>query len=1366
MKHFFLGITIFSAVISNIAAKGATSLFEPSVASVKKVISTKAHWKKDCDFTAKGVLCEKGGKNYLKITYSGKPGKGVGIVHINTPVGSIKAGTKGMHVDGLSFDIGYEGKKPFYWQIFTAFKDSKHNPTLSAGIKILPGFHNYALTTAKWKSKKAIDWSKCRALRFFLYQPKSGSYPTIYLGKISVIEKFNNKPLSDKDFLPIQHQVVLVKKHKANAIAILPDNSQCKKVAETALAKIEQVLKVTFPRCNEKEIGPNPPKGNYILFSDRLNGPLSNRMAENGLVSRLTKGYEVRTVPNCFKNSANVLYIGGMSASAITQAVGKLLKSGKLKNSIANYTDISVPPYSAARCMELASNNFKELTAVYQKNSKVYRKNKTAFKLLGNIALCYYYSNNDEIVKLFCRGIDILSKNYTRARNRLPSSLRVPSFDFPALINAATKIDGSPTLTNANRLKIANIICLVMDDIMNFWEMRKPLEMYREQKVEFVENHCLFASRAVVQAANYLTERFNIPRANYYGKVAKYAFRGIDKLKQQPEDAGGYQFICRMHWMEICKKLGLNYNTPNLQYYIDFTIAQINQMGSAAAYGDATSIFSIYGWNFLLAGKQLNNDSLCNYLLGLQVKNSNSKWLKKQVANIDFSNVENFVPRMLGLTVFPVDRELLRYYHATNLNKKTPLNKSVFRSGYKPTDNYMLFGGMNSPDPHSQRDANTVLQYSRGPHYWLTDVSYFRKAAKDHNGVVISCNNRVTDQRKRYKLQRHSFAEIETRFNAPDNSMAIQSTSLNDYANSSWVRNIFWHKDMGFWCIDKITADKSADYVIKRRWRLLGTVAEAGNIFTVTQKPCGNTNIPHQLNIARGDDAFTRVRNQITVTHKHNGTIYNDYKYADPLVKIIVESIDKKLKKGQSVYFADRFTHFSAMKKTVEVRRPGRTTWISLNPSPQLVALGNFAADKLKVNGAYLFIADGKIMGVGIKKLIINGKKISIPNDGKLFMNAPTATSQILKEIFNRAKKLELAELPEINCPALKDVKKFTLDKNITALAMSGNGILCGGKNGNITMLDYAGAQLWQKQLPAPVTGIVAAAQGNKTYWAVGTSNFDVKSGDGYLALFDNQGKRLWLNKLEKFGRGGGYVRAITSAKLVPGNAEQIVVGLRNKKVIAFDLKGKKLWEQVMYHPSSTYIFAADMNGDGLDEIAVSELWRTNYIISPKGKKVQNSIRTIGYDHAVLAAKSAGKSTVIWGNDDSYIRGFDLKKRYGERWAANAGGVPTGLAATANNEIAVANNNNRVEFFDPKGHSTGKQIHFPAALLKLVRGKEKLYAACADGYLYQFTSNGISAKYKIQNFVEDVRKAIILKERMGKVVMAYGKNVYLIKQVR
>ena len=1345
MKRF-IAIFTFSLLGLTLYAVDSSVVFAPDANSEKRVVSTKAHWKKDCDFTAMSALCEKNGRKYLKITYSGKPGKGVGINRISIPDG-IKTSTPGTKVGGLSFNLGYEGKKPFYWQVFAYFKD---RTKVTCSIRVLPGFRNYSLS--KWKGKKAIDWAQCSKLIFFLYQSENRIYPTIYLGEINVIEKLNNKPLSRQDFLPIKHTVVLVEKNKPVAIAILPDNPESKKTSEAALAKLEKALDVTFKRSNEKEVGTNPAKDNFILFSARLDGPLSSRMVENGLVSRLAKGHEVRTVPNCFRNDVNILYIGAITAEGITRAAEQLLNSGKLKDSISNYVAISAPLYSNARCLELARKNLQQLSGLYQKNSKVYKKNTTAFKLLGAIATCYQYSNNDEIVKIFCRGIDILSVNYDNAKNSLPASLKVPSFHFPSLITAATKIDNSPILTQENRLKIANIICRIMDDVMNFWEMRKPLQMYRAQKVEFVENHCLFAARGVVQAAEYLTERFKIPRAEYYAKVAKYAFRGIDNLKQQPEDAGGYQFICRMHWMEICKKLGLNYSTPNLQYYIDFTIAQINQMGSAASYGDSSDIFSIYGWNFLLAGKQLNNDSLSTYLLSQQIKNSKSEWLKKQVANIDFSNAKNFTPRMLGLKVFPVGNQLLRYYHADGLNKKAPLNKAVLRSGYKPTDNYMLIGGMNSSDPHSQRDANTVLQYSRGPHYWLSDVSYFRKSADDHNGLTISCDNRVTDQRRHYKLKRHSFAEIDTEFNSPDKSMAILSASLNDYANARWERTFFWHKDLGFWCIDKVTADKSADYVVKRRWRLLGDVKQSGNIFTVSQKPSGNADIPHKLNIIRGDKAATRMYNQIVTTHKHNGTVYQNYRYADPLLKIIVESSDRKLRKGQSIYFADRFTHFSSS----EIKRIGKSAWCS--PS-QLVLTGDFTSEKLKFKGSYLFIADGKVMGIGVKELILSGKKIVASNDAKVFV--AIESSQILKDIFNKAQKISLDKLKEINCPVIKDVKKISLDENITALAMSKDGILCGAKNGKLAMLDYNGKQLWKQKINAPVTAIAAMAKGNKIFWAVGTSNFDIKSGNGYLALFDNQGKQLWIKKIAQFGRNGGYIKAMSKAKLFPGNEEQIVIGVKNKKIIAFDLYGRKIWEQTMHHPSSKYILATDMNGDGLDEIAASELWRTNFIYNPGGKKVQDSIRTIGYDYSVLATKSMGIPTVIWGNSDSYIRGFDLKKKYGERWAANAGGIPTGLAETNEHKIAVANNNNRVEFFSSKGESTGEIIHFPAALLKLVSFKGKLYTFCADGYLYQFSSKGISAKYNIPDFVEDVRKKVILKKYMNKLILAYGKNIYL-----
>ena len=407
MQSLFLILLSFVCLASG-TTLNAASLFVPDKASLKQVISKGAHWKKESTFRAVSVLARENGKEYLKISFSGNPGNGVGIVYIKVPEG-IDSTTPGTHIGGLSLDVGYKDKEKFYWQIFAHFKS---RPTASASIRVAPGFKTYNVVNAKWKrrGKKGwepyegkLDWSQCDKLSFYYYQSsaKSGKYPVIYLGQINTIESFSDKALTLKDMRPIAHQVILTRAGKNTATVVLPEVPEFRKAAQKALSRMEEKLGVKFTVKTEKEIGCSPVPGNYILFSGGANGPLSSRMAENSLIMRLSKGYEVRSIPNCLKNSVNILYIGGVTPSAMTQAVNRLLASGKFKDRIDGYLDISNPPYNKAQCMELARKNFTKLEDIYKKNSKIFKKNTTAFKLLGAIAACYYYSNDDDIVKAF-----------------------------------------------------------------------------------------------------------------------------------------------------------------------------------------------------------------------------------------------------------------------------------------------------------------------------------------------------------------------------------------------------------------------------------------------------------------------------------------------------------------------------------------------------------------------------------------------------------------------------------------------------------------------------------------------------------------------------------------------------------------------------------------------------------------------------------------------------------------------------------------------------------------------------------------------------------------------------------------------------
>jgi hypothetical protein len=1313
-----------------------------------------ASWRKDSNFRANGAVVSANGKQYLKLTFSGS-GNGIGVneTKLKTPI--IATG-KGEYISGFYFDVGYTGEADVEWTILFAFKNFKQKE-LRYSINLKPGFRVYSIKTAQ-----NIDWSQCSSIRFYLYHSriKSKTYPTIYLGKISTKINFKTTSLTSQDMRPIGHRIILVENNNPVAVAILPEDKVGKNNAIQALRLLEHKFKVKFKTTTEKNVGVNPKPGNYILFNSGSFKDLSLRMAENSLISRLAKGYEIRTITNCLGNNANFLYIGATNGIELKQAVNKLIASGKLQDDIQDYVDISPPAKSAEEYLQRANELFKLFKQIYS-SGKEEKENLKAFVQLRQIAANYYATYDPRILKIFCDAMKILSQNYEKSKMQLRPVVRVESFNFPKLITAASLVDGAPQLSQDQRLMIANMILKVSFDLMNFWEMEKPLALYAMKENAFVENHPMFAIRAILMASDYLLIRFKIPQVEVFRKVALHGFKGIDLMVQQPEDASGYQFISRMHWWEISRKLGLDYFTPNLKQYIEFVIGSVNHMGYSGSYGDHPSLKGGYGWNFLLTGAEHYNDPLCKYLFMKQY--NNSSWLKTRLGAIKFDIPVNFPKRQLGVKVFPMDDMLKKYYHASHLNKKATLNKAFFRSGYQLYDNYMSYGGMNSTDPHSHRDANAVLQYVRGRHHWLVDCDYYFRMPYSQNSISIACNNRVTAQSRPMTLQRSSFSEIEDQYNSKDKSMAIFASSLNDYGGTKWIRNIFWHKELGFWCLDEIDALQNADYVIKKYWNTIGEVKKNNNIFEITQKDTGDTRVPNKLYIERGQNGVNALSIFSTFSHNSNGTNFRKYEYAGPDTKIITEAVDKQLRKGEKVYIVDRFTHQKPKNTFRQIQN--QPAWISAAPEPQLIALRNLKTQQINFKGKRLFITGKKLMATGVKFLSINGQKWDIPANGKLFVTNVENAGETLKAIYQSCSSPQSQHYTNIKVPEIKNVTQIKLKQTVSAIAVAENKIAVGTAAGQIKLYDLAGKLLWSRVV-APsswVTKLISVFKTNKICWAVGTKNIDYKKDTAYVALFDNAGNKIWLHEFKKFGKMGGYVNALGRAKIKTSNDSQIVVGLKNRRVIALDANGKRLWTKSIFHSSSPFLGIMDMNNDGSDDISVAETWRTNRIFGANGKELQQTIRTIGQPHSVLMTDINNIPTAIWGLDDSFICGINLKKKYGYSWKINVGGVATGILEMPDDKIAVANKNNRIEFFTktnpPK--STGKFIKLPSAALKMIGVKNKLYVMCADSFLYEIVNQKITAKFKIKNFIESSDKVVSLISYKNTAVLGYDNAIYI-----
>jgi hypothetical protein len=1193
---------------------------------------------------------------------------------------------------------------------------------------------------------------------------------TIVAGAVPEYSRSKSVKLSVRDMAAISSNTDVIVNKKASACIVLPTDKDFLKAACTAVSGLEKQYRVKFKAAEENNLSQGVP-GNYIVFSNGNDSYIALRLEGNGLITGNKYGHEVRNIPNAFGRNCNILYFGGKKPEDLIKGMRRFLKKQAVSGNNANlkvgkYIDLQTWNRRPKVKKDYSSQKIKGISDLYK--SRKSQKNTKAIRLLSNVSHEYYNTGDEDIARTFVDMMRVFDKNYTGAKNWRKTP---PSFRFPELVRAVDQIEEAESLSNEERVFLADVLRYVTEDCMNYWEMSKPMKLYNSGKVEFLTNHPLFASRGVNAASRYLLARYNIPAALYWKAVSSHAFKGIEQVPVGPEDAGSYQWLSRRIYTNFCINSGVkNYNTPNLQSYIDYALANINHLGVTAPYGDTTPMTDVHGWSFLRFGKMLNNDKLCEYVLQRMTVNP---YVKKAIKKMQLNPDVKYTPRMLGLTVFIMNDFLKKYFGLKN--KKPILNKAVFRNGYTPTSEYLMLGGLNTKQVHGHMDANAVIQYLNGNRFWLLDGDYIKAFPREHNSIAVSRDSNLPDQRLRSPYRRDAVAELDAYASAPNFQQAISVSTLRDHAGLDWTRNIFWTSKKGFWIIDNLKAVTSGRYVTKCYWRTLGNVELKDNTFKVTQKKSASSETPWHFFIARGDDANSIVTEAFDLGHSGPFGNFAPYKFASPVIKIITEQRDAKLKKGATLRYVNYFFAAPGENPNVpEIRKVGDLkAWIAGPDNIQLVAVGEFAHGNVVLNAEKILMDENNLCAVNASRIVLGGVEQKFEKPENVYIEFGKGrfkgfSTQMAKEFLEQIRRKtpampKLMKFSSINVPEFKAAENVTQPDIVSCLAAADGKILSGYPNGNICAYDSTGKKLWTVKLKAGIKALAPIKSGSKTYWAVGTDYDNRKSRKGYVAFINDSGKLLWQNAVHSYHERNGTIRTITGAKLKSGSKQQIVAGSEAWKYLAFDQKGRKLWEFPVLH-AATVCASGDMTGNGIDEIAVGTEYPYHWIINNKGKKIKTVLSSPG-DYSVLVADviNDNKKEAVWGREDGYVkimRPGKKERRYVKD--INVGGLPTGIVKLPGKNFAVATDCNTVVFV--KDGIKGKIVYFPAGLCDLKRFKDKLYTVCMDGHLYKLDLQGkILAKHKMDGFrTQEFYKPLLASETKF-LALTYNKKLIIFK---
>lgn len=1076
---------------------------------------------------------------------------------------------------------------------------------------------------------------------------------------------------------------------------------------------------------------------NLILCGRGMANILSRELAANQQIVRDIAGAELRVFPEALDWKRGVVYLGGRNEAEVLAALEALVKRyplpDKLKFTIEVLHGVKTPdpgPRVAEAKTLLSGKEERRMELVLSTYLREAVEN-------------YQMTGDGRYVRAFSEILEKLCEIYPANLAALECA---PTFEFHRFPQYLYLIENSPDFSDADRIKAAEFIRAVLEKAFDSWQLNGPAKCYAEGKKKYFTNHYCFASRTAAVSARYLLSRYSYKPAEYFLAVGENTFEGVQTCPLSPEDAGGYQYLVYSIFMDYMVSSGKFDQTvmmsPEFKEYAEYTKSLINHLGYTPGYGDAYST-GMCGPFFLLREiMEATGDPESEQLLSLIARTLDAsdtaliRKCKEWEINRNLPPIND--PRFSGLRVLAVSpaRQELLNLTATKLRK---LDKAVFRSSWRPDAEFLAVTGLNGA-PHGHDDAVGVSQYLVGPHLWLLEGDYIRRAVEDHNLVSIIHNGTGLIRQRDMIPDLERFAQVAGEVQNAEKNMALLSLVIEKCNGIDYFRHIGWAAGGGLWIIDELRAVEPGDYRFVSRWRTTGDLAshhEQG--VTVKQLPAPNDGGLSAFSIAEGTGAAQFGYSEFERTHGRPNQSLR-YSYSNGEIRTRIYWKDAVLKAGEKTFFVQHF-------RAVPGEKPEAVMIEEIAP-------GIFAAGRGEARSTIS-------MGNGIIFSSRQGR-LALPADAKSPESAGASSGVV---------KSNVAPAIPADATRSKSVLLAEYEAQISAVAGGKETFAIGLENGRFLLFDRAGKVKAEKKFPTEVSAIAAIPTPAGECFAVGLRAVSIgqAAAAGTLCFLDASGQELWRKEIPPCisRRRPGTPAVIFPAHLTgKDQSPAIVVGAEAWKYFAFDSTGKQLWDKDVLH-AATAGAAGDFDGDGYDEIygGVEYYWRE--IFDSKGKTLlpDHANSTSQWDTVAVfgAVPPNGPKRVFAARQDGYLYTVSPETSGIEPWSVRLAGPAYGMVLLPE-AVAAATINGYIIMVNGDGKITGS-IKLPAPLTGLAARHNLLYAPGLDGRVYAVDPDlkktvGVFDCAALTGMERFIPKLVVVD---GSVFSVFGKQIHRIK---
>jgi len=1020
---------------------------------------------------------------------------------------------------------------------------------------------------------------------------------------------------------PLYPATPLIHSGHASSAVVAPDDPELRKAARLLTDRIQEKSGIMLEILDVDDLVTI----DWQIDFDRING--TNLIAlgninNNRLLAVLygerymvadsvypgAGGYVVRTVHDPFANGVNVLVLAGSDSDGVRRAVqvflDKHLPSTSeeivLQQPITDvkFTPVDMPFLPAPVSPQGAKRQPQYRTAeLYRKqltdeNGQIKRIEKGSMLSvlwpITNMTQTYFWTGAPELPPLMKAFFDenkhLLSQGLERVEMEGGTAEHLPWWDI---------IEELPVWTDQDRLDITNAF---LHDSRLGHERRAVHRLVKEGYVQVIdENHGTFAAMRDYLAWRYFDKYYDLPESQYWMDVARATFVGQLSTHQILEDAAGYMCYIPDTTMSYA------FNSRDLRY-LDFGIARghaeyiaqvaVNNMGFSTGFGDSTPLMVVPGYQVIAKAAWYHKDERLSWIYQNALPRNTSLRAFQSALPYDLTISPREPVEWTGLSLFPIykmpptGRQPLKEpaFAPREPAGRQWINKVVFREAWDPDSQYLLMDTAGKwvkqddkvyppgPAGHKHDDVNTIINFTDEGRMWLVDHTYGVRSIKDHSGVYITRDGKIS-----YRSH-----EAEVLDHAQGGELAYCRSLYKGFSGTNWERSVFWLRGKHFAVIDRITAQEPGMFVARCSFRSLGEEKLSGSVLQLGQQG-------KYCHIASDGEAALDVE---YYSYDNPEEWRRSYPYAEPVVKIFQQDKSGRLEKGESIFFRN-LLHASDSEAELDAVQT-----VSVSDNVMLIRDGEDVAIYGTGNppGG---VADSTIFAATPEQILLSGLT-RLGEAGNPFLETSKPVTLILAE----GGEL-IIESDAVSIRLEGRAESVQLDEGKHSLEWSEADK--GFEMVSATILAAANKQADSYKMPESTGDSPASA---KTL-DISTMQLNTSISDMQIADLNGDGNSEWVVTGDKgvtaFRPDGSVIWRFPTEK--PGSvldigdvdgdgSPEIAAGCEDNRVYLLDSEGRKRWdfeckasENKAGPPVPVFIQMDDLENDGEMEIVVGANW-------------------------------------------------------------------------------------------------------------------------------------------------------------------------------